>query len=152
MAEPREDPISGQRQDTQHQQSRGSRQMEQWRAGRVKEEEEREAISGTVRLNWQLLPPLTHCYFSTSLYQIPLSLLLLTSGPSMPKTFPTTGPSLHRSVRLVINIEHYKPFPMSCDTRAHRPTTRGTVWYIRPDGEGLQESDKINDLSWLKQK
>lgn len=48
-----------------------------------------------------------------------LSLPLSITSRSMPWTFPTTEPSLHRSVRLMINIEHY--FPMRCDTREQLP-------------------------------
>ena len=101
MAEPREDPISGQRQDAQHQQSRTNRQMEQWRAGRVKEEEEREAISGTVRPIWQLLPPPPHPH--------PLLFLYLSLSN------PTLSPALNLWAFNAQNFSDHRPFsPALC--------------------------------------
>lgn len=46
--------------------------------------------------------------------------------PWDPRTFPSTGPPLHHSVRRTINIEPCHSFPMSCRTPAHLPGAQGT--------------------------
>lgn len=127
MAEPCEDPISGQKHGTEYNECRRNRLMEQWSALSIKES------GGTLfqekMSEMTTVAHLTPCSFSTSPYQILLSLLLLTSGPSVPRTFPTADPSLHRSVSLMINIDRCYPNPMSCHTRAHLPATHGTIQY-----------------------
>lgn len=100
---------------------------EWWRAGGIKARAGK-LFQGWRVMEWQLLPPsplslVSPCSFSASLYQIPLCLPLLTLGPSVPRTFPTTDPSLHQ---LSESYDKFRTvFPMSCglcDT-CHLPTT-----------------------------
>lgn len=145
MAEPCEDPISGQKHGTEYNECRRNRLMEQWSALSIKES------GGTLfqekMSEMTTVAHLTPCSFSTSPYQILLSPALdlrAFSAQNFSNRWPFS-PSLCES------HDKYRPLlpkpnelSHSCPPPSH--TRDHTVLYIRAMDEWLRESGENSDL------